>query len=136
MLGAGGLIDDSLFRALLSWHLAVDVIFLLAYGCLLAGLVSVLYRSRTARWLGGGLVAALVAVDLLENICLIAVILTRTTSGWATLLQRDDECQVGTAVVVGVALLLRFVTRSPQRAARPRRGPARPRATWPGSSAR
>ena len=53
VLGAGGLIDDPLFRALLSWHLAVDVIFLLAYGCLLTGLVAVLYRSRVARRLGG-----------------------------------------------------------------------------------
>ncbi|HEY5847154.1 MAG TPA: hypothetical protein VIT42_10260 [Microlunatus sp.] len=113
VLGAGGLIDDPLFRALLSWHLAVDLIFLLAYGCLLTGLVAVLYRSRVARRLGWGFVAVLVAVDLLENVCLIALIRTRTTSGWEPVLQVATSAKWGLLALVGAALLLRFVV--PQR---------------------
>jgi len=35
-----GLISNELFRALLSWHLVIDTIFVITYGCLLAGLAT------------------------------------------------------------------------------------------------
>lgn len=113
VLAADGLIDNPLFRALLGWHVVVDLVFVVAYGCLLAGLVTVLYRSRTGRRLAQVLVIVTVGAAVLADGALLALGAIRGPSGWSTVLSAATSVRWWTLVAVGAALLLRFVVPQP-----------------------
>ena len=76
-----GLIADPLYRALLSWHLVVDFVFLAAYGVLLVGLVRSMFRTREARRFVGGVVVASVICSVVENLAIIAALAIPSVSG-------------------------------------------------------
>ena len=80
------LINDSLYRALLSWFLVINVIFIVCYAALLAGLVAALFRTKVARiaiWVLAGIP---VFFDLVENVCILVLMITRSPSGLVRLL--------------------------------------------------
>ena len=66
--------EYGLFQRLLWWHLGVDLIFMIAYGTLLAGLVHATFRDGPARRLGYALVTGTVVVDLLEDLLVAAML--------------------------------------------------------------
>ena len=69
-LAAGGMFtaaDHSVFQRLLWWHLGIDLIFVISYGILLAGLVHAVFREGVGRQVGYGLVLGTVLCDLLED---------------------------------------------------------------------
>ncbi len=92
-IAAGGMLtgpDDALFQRLLWWHLGVDLVFMIAYGLLLAGLVHAAFRDGIARRVAYAAVAATVLADLVED-QLVAGLLTGAAPatvlpllGWAT----------------------------------------------------
>ena len=80
-IAAAGMLTQpeyALFQRLLWWHLGVDLIFMIAYGTLLAGLVHAAFRDGPARRVGYALVTVTVVADLLEDL-LVAAMLRSTT---------------------------------------------------------
>ncbi len=113
VLAGGGLMTDQLFRALLGWYAAVDLVFVVTYGCLLAGLVALLYRSRAGRLTAQWLVGLTVGAAVVQNLTLLALSGTRGPSGWTTVLAATTYLRGWSLVAVGAALLLRFVIPQP-----------------------
>ena len=109
----GGLITDPLYRALLSWHLAIDLILLVAYGCVLAGLVAVLFKSSSGRRAGWVLVGAAVAFDLIENLVIVVLMIMQRPTIVAGLLWWCTNLKWVLLAFAAGFLLLRFVV--PQR---------------------
>jgi hypothetical protein len=108
-----GLITDPLYRALLSWHLVIDLVLVAASGCLLAGLVVVLFRSRAGRiflWIMAG---ATVAAALVENLLIVALMIIQRPTALQTVLWWCTTLKWVLLIGVGGILLLRFVV--PQR---------------------
>lgn len=109
----GGLITDPLYRALLSWHLAIDLILLVAYGCVLAGLVGILFTSSGGRRAGWVVVGAAVAFDLIENLVVVVLMIMQRPTIVAGLLWWCTTLKWVLLAFAGGFLLLRFVV--PQR---------------------
>lgn len=103
------LINDPLYRALLSWFLVINVIFIVCYAAVLAGLVAALFRTKRARGAIWVLVAILVLADLLENLCILVLMITRSPSGPVKLLWWCTTAKWALLVAVAAILLLRFV---------------------------
>ncbi len=69
-LAAGGMFtaaEHAVFQRLLWWHLGVDLVFMISYGILLAGLVHAVFRKGLGRQVGYGLVLGTVLCDLAED---------------------------------------------------------------------
>lgn len=116
VLARGGLITDPLFRSLLNWYATVDLVLVLTYGCLLAGLVGVLYRSRTGRRLARVLVGLTVTAAVIGNVVLLIIGGVRAPSGWSTVLSLATDLRWWGLAVLGAALLLRFLVPQPSSA--------------------
>lgn len=108
-----GLIGDPLYRALLSWHVAIDLVLLVAYGSLLAGLVVALFRTSGGRRFGGVVVAATVGFDLAENVTIVALMIIAGPNPLTGLLWWLTTAKWALLAFTGAALLLRFIV--PQR---------------------
>lgn len=103
------LIGDPLYRALLTWFLIINVVFIVCYAAVFAGLVAALFRTKRARiaiWL---LVAALVLADLVENLCIVVLMATKSPSGLVRLLWWCTTAKWVLLAAVVAILLLRFV---------------------------
>lgn len=104
-----GLIDDPLYRALLSWHLVIGLVFVITYGLLLGGLVRVLFRTHGGRLAVGALVAATVGLDLAENLCVVVLMIFRGPPAVVAILWWCTTLKWATLVAAAGALILRFV---------------------------
>ena len=113
VLGAGGLIADPLFRALLGWYAAVGLVLVITCGCLLAGLVALLYRSRGGRRWAGCLVGLWVVSAVVRDLTLLVLTGVRGPSAWTGVLWAATTVRGWLLVAVGAALLLRFVIPQP-----------------------
>ncbi len=103
------LINDPLYRALLSWFLVINVVFIVCYAAVLAGLVAALFRTSRARIAIWALVAILVLADLVENLCILVLMITSSPSGPVGLLWWCTTAKWVLLVLVAAILLLRFV---------------------------
>ena len=92
----------------------IDLIFVITYGVLFAGLVAALFRSRGGRITLWVLVAATVALDLAEDLCIVVLMITRSASALVDLLWWCTTLKWLFLACVAATLLLRFVV--PQRA--------------------
>jgi hypothetical protein len=130
VLAGGGLVADPLFRGLLGWYAAVDLVFVITYGSLLAGLVALLYRSRPGRRVARWLVGLTVGAAVVQDLTLLVLTGTRGPSAWTTVLSAATYLRGWSLLAVGAALLLRFVVPQPSswRALGPR--PAGPCGRW------
>lgn len=113
VLASGGLITDPLFRALLGWYAAVDLVFVVTLGCLLAGLVALLYRSASGRRVSRVLVGLAIGAAVVQDLTLLILSGTRGPSGWTSVLSAASHSRSWLLLAVGAALLLRFVIPQP-----------------------
>ncbi|MDN5771298.1 MAG: hypothetical protein L0H24_10425, partial [Microlunatus sp.] len=113
-----GLIADPLYRALLSWYLVVDAIFIVAYAALLIGLVRAGFRSGNGRLGVTVVVCAAALTNVVENLVIMVLLVRRT--GGAVLLGLLDASTTLKWLLIAlavVALIVRFVV--PQRPPEP-----------------
>lgn len=103
------LIGDPLYRALLSWFLAINAIFVVCYAAVLAGLIAALFRTNLARIAIWTLAGVVVLSDLVENLCILVLLVSGSPAGPLSLLWWCTTVKwFGLGAVIAV-LLLRFV---------------------------
>lgn len=114
-----GLINDPLYRSLLGWFLAINTIFVACYAAVIGGLVGALFRTKPARiaiWVLAGIV---VLSDLVENLCILVLLVSRSQTGPLPLLWWCTTVKWIGLGLVALVLLLRFVVPQSNRKSRP-----------------